>query len=271
MGAQMKICWRWGKFPWKGNPCVCPGPLRTQSRVYSYYSFVSISLWIRGPQTGASGPSTFLRNWFFTGMQLCPWAYIWSCGFHCTMAALRSYHSDRGPWKRKTFTPWPGTEKVCGSPGSASGGFFTHLPMQKPQGTGIQSPGREDLLEEGAATHSSSLAWRIPWTEQPGGLPAIASHRAGHGWSDLACSAVSLTNLTWAGPAGAPAASRLILETWLVLPLQLSEQLPWWATALGWKAEWALMFPSRALASQMSQGLGVPKIPYSGPSQLLPM
>ena len=33
----------------------------------------------------------------------------------------------------------------------------------------VQSLGREDPLEEGMATHSSSLAWRIPWTEEPGG------------------------------------------------------------------------------------------------------
>ena len=34
-------------------------------------------------------------------------------------------------------------------------------------------PGQEDLLEEGMATHSSILAWRIPWTEEPGGLQSI--------------------------------------------------------------------------------------------------
>ena len=34
----------------------------------------------------------------------------------------------------------------------------------------IRSPGQEDLLEEGMATHSSIFAWRIPWTEEPGGL-----------------------------------------------------------------------------------------------------
>jgi len=36
--------------------------------------------------------------------------------------------------------------------------------------TGVQSLGQEDSLEEGMATHSSTLAWRIPWTEEPGGL-----------------------------------------------------------------------------------------------------
>ena len=38
--------------------------------------------------------------------------------------------------------------------------------------TGVRSLGQEDPLEEGMATHSSILAWRIPWTEEPGGLPS---------------------------------------------------------------------------------------------------
>ena len=37
------------------------------------------------------------------------------------------------------------------------------------------------------ATHSSILAWRIPWTEEPGGLQSIGSQRVGHNSSDLAC------------------------------------------------------------------------------------
>ena len=41
--------------------------------------------------------------------------------------------------------------------------------------------------EEEMVTHSSILAWRIPWTEEPGGLLSIASHRVGHDWGDLAC------------------------------------------------------------------------------------
>ena len=38
-------------------------------------------------------------------------------------------------------------------------------------------PGQEDPLEEGTATHSSILAWRIPWTEEPGGLQSTRSQR----------------------------------------------------------------------------------------------
>ena len=38
----------------------------------------------------------------------------------------------------------------------------------------------EDPLEKGTATHSSILAWRIPWTEEPGGLQSMGSQRVGH-------------------------------------------------------------------------------------------
>ena len=48
------------------------------------------------------------------------------------------------------------------------------------QETRVQSMGREDPLEKGMATHSSVLAWRIPWTEEPGGLESVVSQRVGH-------------------------------------------------------------------------------------------
>ena len=47
-------------------------------------------------------------------------------------------------------------------------------------------------LEKEMATHSSILAWRIPGTGEPGGLPSTESHRVGHDWSDLAAAAESL-------------------------------------------------------------------------------
>ena len=46
------------------------------------------------------------------------------------------------------------------------------------------------LLEKAMATHSSILAWKILWMEEPGGLPSMGSHRVGHNWSDLAAAAV---------------------------------------------------------------------------------
>ena len=53
--------------------------------------------------------------------------------------------------------------------------------------TQVQFLGRENPVEEGTATHTSTLAWRIPWTEELGGLQSMGSERVGHDWSDLAC------------------------------------------------------------------------------------
>ena len=47
----------------------------------------------------------------------------------------------------------------------------------------VQSRGQEDPLEEGMATHSHILAWRIPWTEEPGEPWSIGLQRVGHDWS----------------------------------------------------------------------------------------
>ena len=58
--------------------------------------------------------------------------------------------------------------------------------MQETSETLVQSLGQEDPLEEGMETHSSILAWRIPWTEEPGGLQSVGSQRVGRDWSDLA-------------------------------------------------------------------------------------
>ena len=48
------------------------------------------------------------------------------------------------------------------------------------QETQLQSLGLEDLLDKGMATHPSILAWRIPWTEEFGGLQSMGSQRVGH-------------------------------------------------------------------------------------------
>ena len=53
-----------------------------------------------------------------------------------------------------------------------------HLPTMWE--TGVQSLGGEDLLEKEMATHSSILAWKIPWTEEPGRLQSMGSQRVGH-------------------------------------------------------------------------------------------
>ena len=59
----------------------------------------------------------------------------------------------------------------------------------------VQSLGQEDPLEEGMATHSSVLAWRIPWTEEPGGLQSTRSRRV----------RVTLRSVSRGGPGGGQA------------------------------------------------------------------
>ena len=53
--------------------------------------------------------------------------------------------------------------------------------------TWVQSLDQEDPLEKGMVNHSSILAWRIPWTQKPGGLQSMGSQTVGHNKSDLAC------------------------------------------------------------------------------------
>ena len=61
--------------------------------------------------------------------------------------------------------------EFCFLLGFPSGSAMKNPPtVQEPQETRVQSLGREDSLEEGMATQSSILAWRIPWTEEAGGL-----------------------------------------------------------------------------------------------------
>ena len=59
--------------------------------------------------------------------------------------------------------------------------WVKNLPaMQQMPEMRVQSLSWEDPLEEEMATHSSFLAWRMPWTEEPGGLQSLGSQRVGH-------------------------------------------------------------------------------------------
>ena len=59
-----------------------------------------------------------------------------------------------------------------------------NLPANAGDMRDIWSLDQDDLREEGKATQSSILAWRIPWIEEPGGLQSTGSQRVGHDWSD---------------------------------------------------------------------------------------
>ena len=48
------------------------------------------------------------------------------------------------------------------------------------------------IAEKAMTPHSSTLAWKIPWTDEPGGLPSMGLHRVGYDWSDLAAAAAHI-------------------------------------------------------------------------------
>ena len=76
--------------------------------------------------------------------------------------------------------PNPGIEpRSCTSP-TLLGGFFRLKCLPAMRETWVRSLGREVPLEKEMATHSSILAWRIPWTEEPGGLQSTGLQGVGH-------------------------------------------------------------------------------------------
>ena len=89
--------------------------------------------------------------------------------WHPTPVLLPEYHLDRGAW-------WAAVHGVVKRQTRLSDFTFTfHFPA----------------LEKEMATHSSVLAWRIPGTGEPGGLPSMGLHRVGYDWSNLAAAAAA--------------------------------------------------------------------------------
>ena len=64
--------------------------------------------------------------------------------------------------------------------------------MSETQEMQVQFLGQEDPLEEGMTTYSNILAWRIPWTEEPGGLQSTGSQRVGYDWSHMLACRISI-------------------------------------------------------------------------------
>ena len=76
------------------------------------------------------------------------------------------------------YSPWGHKESETTEQLSFGLQMVKNLPAM--QETWVQSQGQEDPLEKEMATHSSILAWRIPWTEEPGGLQSMGSQRVKH-------------------------------------------------------------------------------------------
>ena len=102
------------------------------------------------------------------------------------------------------------------------------------QETWVWSLGQEDSLEKGMATHSSILAWRIPWTEEPGGLQSIGSQRGSHYWA-------TNTSFIFACPESSLRCVGFLWLRWGEATLQL------WC--VGFSLQWLLLLRSTELQS----------------------
>ena len=123
-------------------------------------------------QTTASAAS-FIILWYFDASRhfLCDWqSGIW--GLHILKEAISLVFSRAG-WieSGKSICIWA----------SLVAQAVKNLPAVRE--TQVRSLSWEDPLEKGMATHSSILAWRIPWTEQPAWLQSIGSQRVGQDWT----------------------------------------------------------------------------------------
>ena len=96
-----------------------------------------------------------------------------------------SLGSSLGALELKIHHCIPSLQTVLGFPGGAIG-KEPACQCSEIRDMGL-IPGLGYPLEEGMATYSSILAWRIPWMEEPGRLQSIRPHRVKHSWSDLAC------------------------------------------------------------------------------------
>ena len=148
------------------------------------------------------------------------------------------------------------------------GSAIKNLPaIQETQETQVWSLDGEDPLEEGKATHSSILAWRIPGTEESGVLQSMGSHRVGYNWATKhTCTQFKVLYLTLTSPSHwghherrevhkytvatiTPGSTRLCYCT-VITPSVVSGSLPPYATLLFFKwsclDSWSLQFAINA-------------------------
>ena len=113
-----------------------------------------------------------------------------------------------------------------------------NLPAMKK--TGVGSLGQKDPLEKGMAIHSSIVAWRIPWTEEPGGPQSMGSQRVGHDWITNTTTTEDSNHwihvVSWLGKSGRDTlkqlpSNQLPASTNWYLPFPLSSPSPMLATA----------------------------------------
>ena len=123
------------------------------------------------------------------------------------------------------------TISLCSFPGNSDGKASAYM-----WETRVRSLGQEDPLEKEMATHSSILAWKIPWTEEPGRLQSMGSQRVGHDWA----TSLSLS-FTFSLPQTRHPGTHKYGESWgsvfqiqTVYNVKKYFPLLWWSVSLLW-------------------------------------
>ena len=96
-------------------------------------------------------------------------------------------------------------------------------------------------LEKEMATHSSVLAWRIPGTVEPGGLPSKGSHRVGHDWSDLAAEHVAVSRV------------RILAPREKNIEVKQGLDVLWWSYQNHWRKNYEIIFIIKILIKRKEQ------------------
>ena len=117
------------------------------------------------------------------------WAWLYYLNLH-QGNYLYGLWTDEAAWYKSVESKlqesdWAKLPPLCLRGGFPCGSAVKHLPvMQEMQELWVWWLSQKDPLEEGMTTHSSFLAWRMPWTEKPGRLQSIGLQRVGHDWSN---------------------------------------------------------------------------------------
>ena len=109
--------------------------------------------------------------------------HLWGRTESDTTEATQQQQQGLLRWSRELRLWAPkarGIDLILGGSDGKESALVRNLPTM--QGTRVRFLGREDPLRQGMATHSSILVWRIPWTEEPGGLQSTGSQRVGRDW-----------------------------------------------------------------------------------------
>ena len=152
-----------------------------------------------GLQSRVTESQTRLSDWATTTMKVRGTVSHWGGWGHPGPSLIWGhflgphYHPARGSRDRIWAMSTHLTPVGCFSPifkiallrykGFPGGSAVKNPPAIQEMQTRIRSLGREDPLEKEMATHSSILAWKIPWTEEPGRLQPMGSQRVGHDWA----------------------------------------------------------------------------------------